>query len=197
MSSLYPVIGVMIVIVLSPGPNNILVMNAGMRGGAKAAAPLIAGVLSGSVLLFALVNLGLGASIEQLPLIENIAAAAAVVYLLWLGLSLQRSAPGPSAMNEGSPVSATGVIVLQFLNPKAWALMSFVVASTHRTTDLWLVLTAICVVTVVCLTLWAGAGALLSRHLQDRRVFVRINRIMGASLIVFAGLIIVHQMRLL
>ncbi len=37
-------IGILVVAAITPGPNNILVMNAGMRGGARAAIPLIAGM---------------------------------------------------------------------------------------------------------------------------------------------------------
>ncbi len=194
MFELWPAVGVLAIAAITPGPNNVLVFNAALNGGLGGVFTTIAAIEAGSLMLYGLVKLGLLALLQHVPLAALSLALCGSAYLMWLGVKLMKSNPPGQMDHSGVQASGLGVLAFQLINPKAWILMGVFVSATHRE-DNWLLLIAImiCVFTI-CLSVWAMAGAALARLAEDpagRRV---VNGIMGASLILFAGLIGADQL---
>jgi threonine/homoserine/homoserine lactone efflux protein len=186
MNGLAGVIGILTVAAITPGPNNFIVMNAGVQRGAGAAARAIGGVIAGSVVLFVVVALVSGEVGSRTPVLTDVAALLGAAYLTWMGVSLFRARGGVAGSSALQPTSAAAIAAFQFLNPKAWGLMAAVAAGTQARID-WLLLVPVMVaVFASCLALWAAGGVVLSRHLEDPRVARWFNRSMGACLIVSA-----------
>lgn len=195
MNALIDIIGVLTVTAVTPGPNNLIVMDAAARRGARAAAMAIAGVIVGSVILYAFVALAWDEMSARVPLLLEVAPVLAAAYLAWLGVSLFRArieaaesgtpdaSKGSGALRFASPV---GIAAFQFLNPKAWGLMAALAAGAYARIDEWLLVPVMIGVFATCLTVWAVGGVALSRHLNEARAARRFNRVMGASLVVFA-----------
>ncbi len=193
MSSIVPVVGALFAAASTPGPNNLIVMQAGARGGIVAAAPAILGVLSGSLVLLGFVSLGIGEMIEAVPHFRMALSFAGSTYLAWLGLSLMLRRSSTSSQ-QALPSTLLGVATFQLLNPKAWMLIVTAAAAMSDTGGLLVLSGLVVLVTSTCLSLWALAGAAAARMLAKplaRRLF---ERCMGAVLALSAAGIFVDAL---
>lgn len=189
MISLAPLVGLLIVAAVTPGPNNVMVMTAAMKGGWTAAMKTLFAIVSGSLLLFFLIRSGLDAVSLNIPLFASAIAIAGAVYLAWLGLSLMRLAALKSQRSgEIHSMSAMGVAGFQLINPKGWVLMSVFVAGSAETSAV-LLIAILVVVFVSCLTLWALAGVALSSFYANSTIRFWVDRAMGAFLLIFSVLL--------
>ncbi len=197
MFELWPAVGVLAIAAITPGPNNVLVFNAALRGGLAGVVSTIAAIEAGSLLLYGLVKLGLLTLLQYAPSAALALALCGATYLMWLGVKLMRSGPPGTMDGNDSQISGLAVLGFQLINPKAWILMG-VFAAVTRHEDNWLLLISImiCVFTI-CLSVWALAGAALARLAENPAVSRMANGVMGASLILFAGLIGAEQLALL
>jgi threonine/homoserine/homoserine lactone efflux protein len=186
MNAIAGVIGILTIAAITPGPNNVIVMNAGAQRGARAAAGAIAGVIVGSLALFFVAATVWSGMSARMPLLADWAALLGAAYLAWLGVSLFRARNGADGSKAFLPASPPAIAAFQFLNPKAWGLMAAVVAGSHPHVDGVLLVPVMIIVFATCLTLWAAGGVVLSRYLEDARTSRWFNRLSGACLIVFA-----------
>lgn len=186
MNAFAGVIGILTIAAITPGPNNLIVMNAAAQRGAKSAAGAIAAVIAGSVALYVVAATVWSGMNARMPLVGDAAALLGATYLAWLGVSLFRTHDGADGPKAFLPASPPAIAAFQFLNPKAWGLMAAVVAGSQARIDGVLLVAVMIVVFASCLTLWAAGGVVLSRFLQDDRASRWFNRLMGTGLIVFA-----------
>ena len=196
MSSVLPVLGALVAAAITPGPNNLIVMQAGARGGIAAAGAAILGVVSGSLVLLVLVWVGLDTLIEAMPVFELALSLAGSAYLALLGLSLflrRRS----SISQEALPTTLLGVATFQLLNPKAWMLIATAAAAMSDRGGLLILIVLVVLVTSTCLSLWARAGAAAARLLAKPRARDVFERSMGVVLALSAvGIVIDAVLRL-
>ncbi len=193
MSSVLPVLGALVAAAITPGPNNLIVMEAGARGGIAAACAAILGVLSGSLVLLVLVWFGLDTLIEAMPILASVLTLAGGAYLAWLGLSLllrHRS----STSHKALPSTLLGVATFQLLNPKAWMLIATAVAAISDVGGLLVLSILVVLVTSTCLSLWALAGAVAAQLLQKPRARDVFERSMGAVLALSAAGIVIDAL---
>lgn len=187
MGALVPVIGLLFAAAITPGPNNAIVMEAGARGGIAAALGATLGVVAGSLVLLALVWLGVGAAMQAWPGLQIALGIGGGAYLAWLGLALLRAAgSAPDASTQVLPATVPGIAVFQLMNPKAWVLVTTAAAAMPAEDDIVTLAVLIPVVTGLCLTAWGAAGAVFSQLLSRRVARRRFDRIMGALMAVFA-----------
>jgi len=181
-----PVIGVLVSAAITPGPNNFIVMEAGGRG-ILAAGKVIIGVVAGSLCLLAFVAAGVGQLAAGGTWPAKLTLVAGSLYLAWLGIGLfvraGKSDEGQST--RGVPSSVLGVTAFQLMNPKAWMLVASVAAASVADSyllNLIVVGALIAAVSIVCLTLWAVAGAAFAGLLARPRVRKWFDRAMGVLL---------------
>jgi threonine/homoserine/homoserine lactone efflux protein len=196
MDALIAAAGVLLVGAITPGPNNLVVMTAGARGGIVSALPALAGILLGTLVMTTLVILGAGAAFAAEPRLRTVITATGCLYLAWLGLRLFAASdamtPAGSAGATGLPGHMGGLFLLQFLNPKAWAMVLTVtsgVPSGAGATRIGLLIGLIVLIPTACLTLWAWFGSLMTRRLTHTREGKWFQRSMGALLVVSALLL--------
>lgn len=193
------VVGVIAIATITPGPNNFLMLDAGVRGGLSSAAPLIGAVIAGGVALLALVWAGAGPAFEAEPRLRVALMFAGAAWLFWLGVKMissswrigAKAASLPST-SGGLPQSLAGVFAFQLVNPKAWVLMLTATAAIADagSNDWWsfAVLAAIFTgLSGLCLALWTVAGTVLGSYLGKTPWF---DRSMGAVLIASAAALI-------
>jgi threonine/homoserine/homoserine lactone efflux protein len=185
METLLPVTGVLTAAAITPGPNNTIVMQAGARGLAHAAAP-IAGVVAGSLLLLAMVWAGLAGALAASPWASVALAVCGAIYLAWLGARMVVHAGAEAERHGLLPSSLIGVAGFQLLNPKAWVLVTTAAAAMSGESGIFLLAPLMVLITSACLLLWALAGAALARSLADPRARCWLDRAMGAALILSA-----------
>ena len=156
-----PVVGVLVVAAITPGPNNFMVMEASARGGVAAAGAVVLGVVLGSLSLLALISLGVGSAVHAYPALGLVLSIAGGVYLAWLGASLifRRAATSNRGTLPGMPTSLWGVAVFQLLNPKAWMLIITAVAAMNEAGSVPGLAALVALISSICLSIWAIVGA--------------------------------------
>ncbi len=189
MLELWPAVGVLAIAAITPGPNNVLVFNAALKGGLGRVVATIAAIEAGSLMLYALVKLGFLGLLEHFPVAAQALALCGAIYLMWLGCKLMRSDPSGQIEGNAIQTSGLGVLAFQLINPKAWILMGVFASATHHE-DNWLLVVLIMIgVFTTCLSVWALTGAAFARLSEHPKVNRAANAVMGGGLILFAGLI--------
>ena len=112
------------IMVITPGPANLLLMSSGAQHGFYKSVPFVIGVTCGK--LFLTIGLGIGflTILNSNPILVNIIKVIGTAYICWLSwkilfLSLQST---ESNQNENAPNFLNGLMVHP-LNPKGWAMV--------------------------------------------------------------------------
>lgn len=174
MDALFAITGLVAVTVLTPGPNNVVVMARGGAAGFSAATPAILGILTGSLAMMT-------AAVWFLNAVHTDALARATVWIGALALSAMAVAMWRAAGKEvrgAIGFSPIGLALFQLANPKAWIATSTVAASASlASVSPFAVVAVTGTVSAAGLSLWAAGGALLSEKLSHgtrRRTFERV-----------------------
>ena len=192
MDALPAVAGFIAVAVITPGPNNFIVMAAAARGGFVAAVPAIAGVVAGSLVLLALAWAGADAAFEAAPPLRPALKLAGAAYLAWLGALLIHRSRSRSRddLESGAghlPSMALGVAGFQLLNPKSWVLILTAAAALSGEAEPLPAFAALAAtlaaLSLLCLTLWASAGAAIAGWLRRPTARAWFEGAMGGLLI--------------
>lgn len=144
------------------------------------------GVVGGSLALLALVWMGAHAVFEVVASLHLVLTVLGAGYVGCLGVMLLWQASGESCAEQrvGLPTTVLGLAGLQFLNPKAWVLITTATAASpvgpHGLAMLALMVT---VISSFCLILWALAGSAIARCLTDDRSRRWFDGAMGLALI--------------
>lgn len=184
--------GLILIAAITPGPNNLIVLQLAGARGLKSALRAIAGIVAGGLLLIELAQIGLGAITARYPWFDEVFVVAGAVYLAVLGLRLVYRSFDTVGANPGSrPIAALGapaLLVLQFANPKAWVLVLTVSAAARGAASSQFVLPLLFVaISSASLLAWAVLGHVAARILQGGLARARFDRVMGTLLIASAG----------
>jgi threonine/homoserine/homoserine lactone efflux protein len=174
---------------ITPGPNNVMLLTSGVNFGFRRTIPHIAGIAIGVLAVLALVGVGLGHLLVANPTIYTALKIASVIYMAWLAWRIATSAPPVAAETEphARPLSALEAALFQWVNPKAWAMV--VTAATAFTVPdnyvqslllMGLVFTA---VNLPSAAIWAAAGTVLRRLLENPRTIRTFNIVMALFLV--------------
>src|ERR1700738_1857126 len=97
-----PLMVMLFVASITPGPNNLMLMLAGTRFGFAQTVPHMLGVTGGTVLVICITCAGLGTLMLGHPRVVDCMTVACALYLLWvatrlLGLGVRAAGPGAPA----------------------------------------------------------------------------------------------------
>ncbi|MDH2247634.1 LysE family translocator [Pseudomonas sp. GD03855] len=170
---------------ITPGPVNLVALNCGARFGFRASVRHIAGATIGFTLLLLLIGLGLYELLERAPMLMRGIQWGGVAFLLYMAwrLAADDGRLEPTAAPSG-PSLFDGAL-MQWLNPKAWLASVAgmgLFAANGDVLRVWLfagLYFLICYASIAC---WAGAGAFLSRYLQEPGRVRWLNRTMALLL---------------
>lgn len=210
MSDFVSVATIIGVAMITPGPNNFIVMAAASRNGPMAMVPAMAGIISGGLVLLFVIWIGAGSVFSTVPGLQAAIMFAGVLYLIWLGGTLMWAATrhsnsptrsGTGGDMRGLPCSFFGVFAFQFFNPKAWILVMTVTASMTASAapisassislgpiplgsipSLGFLMFLFLCIPLFCLSLWGLGGLALRRWLDHDNVRRVFDFIMGALL---------------
>jgi threonine/homoserine/homoserine lactone efflux protein len=172
-----------VVMTVTPGPNNLLLMSSGLSFGLYRTAWHVAGILSGVLLLIALAGAGIGAVFALFPGFQGILKAVGSAYMLYLAWRLW-DASGKHDVSAARPIGYLEALAFQFVNPKTWMMAMTVVAAFVPAGDgYWDRLIAagliFQIVALPCVVLWVIGGASLRAWTGNATKLRRINRVMA------------------
>lgn len=110
------------VMMVTPGPNNTMLMASGLNFGGRRTFPHALGIMCGYPILFSFVGLGLGELFARYPLMNHILKYGGAAYLLWLAW---RIATNDASLDKddslrSSPLTFVEAVAIQVLNVKGW-----------------------------------------------------------------------------
>lgn len=187
---LLPLLGLVIVMIGTPGPNNLMLITSGARFGFIRSIPHILGIASGCQALLLAIALGLGTLLRTYPQAKTalkILCVMALIYLAWL---LVRPAGGDaSGEPDGTarPLGFWQAALFQWVNPKAWMMMVTVLGAYTQPENVAGSVTIIALSFLLLgtpiISCWNLFGASLQYWLHDPVVARRFNWLMAALLL--------------
>jgi threonine/homoserine/homoserine lactone efflux protein len=172
MEALLPLASFAFVTSITPGPNNIMLTSSGVWFGFVRSIPHMLGITFGFAVLLAICAAGIGSLVVAVPAIHVLLKLAGSGYLLYLAWKLRSMRFSQDERAGVKPMSFMGAALFQFANPKAWV-MAITGASAFLPLiqPVWLAIAVYClvfsVVNLPCVSVWAGAGAVLRRYLTQ------------------------------
>jgi threonine/homoserine/homoserine lactone efflux protein len=178
-----------IVSLITPGPNNTLVLSSGVNFGLRRTLPHLAGISIGFGVMQLLVGLGLHGVLGRYPVVLQSLRYVGGAYMLWLAWKLATSHTAPSVVTGRSrPMGFWSATAFQWVNPKAWVMcmtaMSAYLPVGASFTQVLLLVGLFILLGFPCVGIWAAFGSGMRRYLQDPLKLRIFNSTMALALVV-------------
>jgi threonine/homoserine/homoserine lactone efflux protein len=187
--------GFALVTVITPGPNNLMLMASGANFGFRRTAPHMLGIGLGFPVMVFCVGIGVMQLFDLWPLSYTILKVFSVAYLLYLAWKIAHAAPPEKAQVEGKPLTFLQSAAFQWVNPKAWtmALSAITLYATGRDLPavLWVAGVYICV-SMISTTGWTVLGQQMRRLLKNPRRLQMFNWAMAVLLVATLIPVLLH-----
>ena len=175
-----------LITVITPGPNNLMLMASGANFGFRRTVPHMLGIGLGFPSMCFLVGIGVMQVFDMWPVSYTILKVLSVAYLLYLAWKIANAAPPKNAEAEGKPLTFLQSAAFQWVNPKAWSMalsaITLYAASRDLTAVLWVAGTYVCV-SVISTTSWTVLGQQMRRLLKNPARLRVFNWVMAALLV--------------
>ncbi|POE12094.1 lysine transporter LysE [Pectobacterium odoriferum] len=169
-----------IVMSVTPGPNNLMVLFSSVRFGARKTLGHISGASAGSALMLLLVGLGLHEIFTLFPYIQVVMKYSGAAYILYLSWKILGSTGEVKSADTSHPMSFIGAAFFQLINPKSWIMASVAIStclpSVFSFGDIALYTVLFAAVSFPCVGIWAWFGAMIKHYLTDARLVRRFNQ---------------------
>ncbi|MBO6526648.1 LysE family translocator [Erythrobacter sp.] len=176
-----------VVAVATPGPNNLLLLNAGLRQGLRKTLPFVIGINIGFSMLMLAIGFGLGRLFEQSLAIQMVLKILGTAYFLFLAFRLFRPAEAREQEEKPWRLGFWSGIAIQAVNPKAWVMcittISLFLPRDWDIGTLGSMVGAFVVLGAPANIAWAGLGRSLRSILSDAKRLRLFNMSMAALLI--------------
>lgn len=125
--------GIVLVMVGTPGPNNLMLLASGVNFGVRRSLPHVAGIVVGCQVLLLGVAFGLGQLLVVVPGALNVLRVSGALFLIYMAASLIGSKGGLETTGRAArPMSFVQAVLFQWVNPKAWMICVALIASYTR-----------------------------------------------------------------
>jgi threonine/homoserine/homoserine lactone efflux protein len=177
-----------IVMFITPGPNNIMVLSSGLTYGFRRTMPHIAGITIGFAFMVAAVGLGFGTVFLAYPVLQTLLKYAGAAYLIYLAIMIALSGPPkPDEERERGPMTFWGAAMFQWVNVKGWVMVIGTITAYAAIARFPLnvaIQTALCLpLGVVSTALWTLFGSALRPVLKSERAVRAFNVVMALLLL--------------
>lgn len=108
--------------VITPGPNNLMLMASGANFGFARTLPHMAGIAFGFPAMVLLVGLGVMQIFDLWPMSYTVLKIASVGYLAYLAWKIATAAPIQGTDARSRPLRFVEAAAFQWVNPKAWSM---------------------------------------------------------------------------
>ncbi|MBC54636.1 MAG: lysine transporter LysE [Gammaproteobacteria bacterium] len=190
LEQLLALVGFVVVMTGTPGPNNMMLLASGANFGFRRSLPHIFGITVGCQILLLAVALGIGQLLIRYPLFDSalkILCGMALIYLAWTLVRPTRVLPASGEIRVARPLTFWQAAMFQWVNPKAWLMMITAIATYAQPaammTSLLIIALLFVLVGIPCISTWNLFGSSLRRLLQDARRARVFNIVMAVLLL--------------
>jgi threonine/homoserine/homoserine lactone efflux protein len=173
---------------ITPGPVNMIILSSGISYGLKRTIPYVSGATAGFTLLLIFIGLGLSQFINAYPFFLTYLAIAGSVYVIYMGYKIAFSKPKLEVSNKDTPKFYEGFL-LQWINPKAWfaCVSGASIFSSAESYGTFVTFTLIYfIVCFISLSVWAILGDKIAHLLKEHHRLRIFNFTMGLLLMITA-----------
>ena len=195
---LWAFVGISVVVIMTPGPDTVMVTKNAILHGRRAALGTAAGVTTGLLVWTLAAAIGVAALIRASAIAFTVIKLAGAAYLIWLGVQAWRHARTPSTLAVGAGVGRSSSalagarqgLASNLANPKIAVfftslLPQFVTSRQSAAGALLLLGSVFVALTLVWLIAYAHAAARLARLLVRPSVKAAMDRITATVLVAF------------
>ena len=178
--------------VASPGPANMIILNAGIQFGFKKAIPFVFGIILSKQIIIWPIGLGVLTFFDLFPNFVNFIKLLSCTYIIWLAWKLSKFKMSDSKKMVNPPSLLHGLLVHP-TNPKAWAMVS-VGFSNYTNPNESLILSTIILATIFIIVqfifhnLWCFFGLQLKKSFQNTKYEIWLMRFL--SLLMLGSLVL-------
>lgn len=169
-----------IIMSVTPGPNNLMVLFSSVRFGARKTLGHISGASAGSALMLLLVGLGLHEIFTLFPSIQVVMKYSGAAYILYLSWRIWGSSGETKEASATQPMTFIGAAFFQLINPKSWIMASVAISTclpeVFSFADIAFYTVLFAVVSFPCVGIWAWGGEMIKHYLMDARLVRRFNQ---------------------
>lgn len=176
-------LAMMIPLVWSPGPNNVMCATVGAKQRIKGSAPFILGLNTPIFIYSILTGLGLSVVLSKSPQTASFFSVLGAIYVVYLGLSLIRSSSGSEVDRVQYGFKAG--LVISSLNFKVVTVLVVMYSQFPNETFTSSALLSVCFV-LVCLVghlLWSTVGQISDQLIKNQDFLRKQNLVYGAMLL--------------
>jgi threonine/homoserine/homoserine lactone efflux protein len=178
--------------VATPGPANMILLNAGSQFGFKKAIPFVFGIILSKQLIIWPIGFGILTFFELFPNFVNFIKFLSCTYIIWLAWKLSnfkindnKELEKPPSFFHGLPVHPT--------NPKAWAMVSVGFSNYTNPNESLLISTLILATIFIIIqfifhNLWCFFGVQLKKIFQNTKYEIWLMRFL--SLLMLGSLVL-------
>lgn len=178
---------------ITPGPGVLTTAGIGANYGFQAGLRFVLGLFVGNNAVFLIVAAGLFATLETIPFFRMILAVASLLFLFYLALKIALAGSKIAFINSSKPPGFWGGVMLQFVNPKAYAvnaffLSNFPIMPDAPITEIGVKCLIIIVFWIPIHFLWLGMGVWLQKLDLAPKWQRLINIVMALAMLLVVGL---------
>ncbi len=172
---------------ITPGPNNLMLMTSGVNFGLMRTLPHLFGVVIGVLVLFLALGAGLNSLLLRYPQAYLVLKILSAAYMLWLAYKIFNAAP-PIGKQEGAkPLGFAQALAFQWVNPKAWAMVTTsltIYAPTGTIGAVFTVSLIFACINMPSVSMWVLLGQKFRLLLSNARTLRIFNGVMAGLLVV-------------
>lgn len=175
-------------LIITPGPGVMTTAGFGAAYGFKASLRYLVGLFIGTNLVMLAVMTGLAAVILSVPWLRNVLMFASVAYLLYLAGRIAFAGAKVAFMEAKSPPGVLGGIMLQAINPKAYAVNTSLITGFDYAPDAFMfeMISKALIMNIIWIPIhlaWLWAGVSLHKLNLSDRTQRTINILMALSML--------------
>jgi threonine/homoserine/homoserine lactone efflux protein len=177
-----------VVTLITPGPNNAMLMASGLNFGFRRGLPHLWGVALGFGVMVLAVGLGLGAVFAPYPAAYTVLKYVGAAYLLYLAWQIATAGEiEADGAASGRPITFLEAAAFQWLNPKGWVMAVGAVSTYAAVAQFPLNMALMAVLFgslgILSSATWLGFGSALQRLLTNPRAVRAVNIAMALLLV--------------
>lgn len=178
-----------LVMSITPGPVNMIILSSGISYGVRRTIPYVTGATVGFTLLLLIIGFGFSQFINAYPFFLTYLAIVGSLYIIYMGYKIASSKPKLEVSKKNAPKFYEGIL-LQWINPKAWiaCISGASIFSSAESYNQFLKFTIIYfIVCYISLGFWAILGDKVSYLIKNHFRLRLFNFAMGILLMITAG----------
>lgn len=157
---------------ITPGPNNIMMMSSGLNYGVRKSLQHYLGICAGLPAMVAVIGLSFDLIFLEFPFLHDVIKVIGVSYLLYLSYRMATLSISSLQEIHKKPFTFMQAAAFQWVNPKAWTIGTGAIAA-YTTDDgalmqVFYITLAFLLAAFPCLAAWLFFGANLKRALKNK-----------------------------